>query len=171
MIIPQKLIEETWKSVSMTETQKEAKAISNDFLEKQPVLAAFVVNYLKTNTDDQTADLGYYIAMVIWRIFSKSTKGRFEELTEKYIKSIYEKNEEIFHSLARKNELSIENFLSHQNVYTQPHVLQYMIEAIYMEEDDHQLNPQQQTYLFRCLKIVVDALSESYYLQTAKPAF
>lgn len=167
MLISSQVVEQVWQGISQIEKSEEAQALSQSFMDRQPVLAGFVLNYLKSNANEEVASIGYYIAMVVWKIFENSAKGDLEKLSEKSIKSVFDKNEEIFHELARTNELTIEKFLSSQAVYSQPHVLQYLVEAIYMEEDEHQLSLDQQSYLFRCLKVVVDSLSQSFYLQVA----
>lgn len=159
------MVEQVWQGTSQIEDAQEAQALSQKFINDQPVLAGFVLNYLKTNANEDVANVGFYIAMVVWRVFESSSRGRLESLSETAIKDVFEKNESVFHELARANELTIENFLARQSVYSQPHVLKYIVEAIYAEEDEHQISLEQQSFLFRCLKVVVDSFSQSFYLQ------
>ena len=153
--ISEKIVEKTWKEVAGLSSDRAGKEMSR-MSKEQPDLLAFLMG----STDDlaqEARELAVYIAFAVYRMFQTSSAG-IKKILSKEIADCFNRNE----GLLKSPEGAPEKF-SGIGLTVQPHVMQYVIEALTEEPEEPGLKPLSngdKLLLFLVLKTVVELLDK-----------
>lgn len=153
--ISEKIVEKTWKELAGFSSDRAGKEMSR-MSKEQPDLLAFLMG----STDDlaqEARELAVYIAFAVYRMFQTSSAG-IKRIPSKEIADCFNRNE----GLLKSPEGAPEKF-SGIGLTVQPHVMQYVIEALTEEPEEPGLKPLSngdKLLLFLVLKTVVELLDK-----------
>ena len=155
-LISEKLVQKAWQEgggLNPDQANTEMLKLS----ESQPDLLAFMVE-LTEELDPEARELGIYLFFVVYRMFQDSRR-KIKKIPSKEIIKCYEDNENLLESLEGANERFLERSARGQ-VFRQPNVMKYVVDAIMDEEDSVALTEYDKGLLFLLLKTVVEVLDK-----------
>jgi hypothetical protein len=161
-IIPEELVEETWREVAgfgPARGRKEMTRTGKD----QPDLLAFLMEFTQ-DVDPQVRELAIYMFFVVHRMFQKSSDEKVRRITAEEIIDSYEANENLMDRLKGAHERFFER-IARVLVSRQPYVMKYVVDTLIEAPEDEEapveLTEEDVGYLFLLLKTVVDLLDEA----------
>ena len=160
-IISEDLVTETYKEVAEF-TGEQAYSEMTSVSTIQPNLVAFMLDFTQ-DLEPDAAELAMYCFFTVFRMFRKSIRKPFEQVSHETIVDCYESNETLIENLENTHERFIERVASVQ-LLDQPYVMKYIVEALFedsQEDEDIELTEEDTGYLFLLLKTAVDALNKT----------
>lgn len=156
-IIPENVVEETWKEVATLSLDK-AKKEMLCFGKKQKRLLEFIM-LTSSEMEIEAQELLLYMLLVIYRMFVKNCAFEFKRITHNEIIKQYEINIKFLEKLEKSHELFINKMIKSQ-LLTQPFVMKYIadtiIEAPESKDDPIFLSQKDAGMIYILLKTVVD---------------
>ena len=160
-IISENIVTETYKEV-VEFTSEQAHSEMTGLSEIQPNLVAFMVEFTQ-DLESEVIELALYCFFTIFKMFQKSIRKPFEQVSHETIVDCYESNETLIENLESTHERFIERIASVQ-LLDQPHVMKYILEALFEDSQDDEgivLAEEDIGYLFLLLKTAVDDLNKT----------
>lgn len=151
--ISEEMVERTWQEVagfSLHRADKEMRKLGAN----QPELLSFVMEFLSAE-NQEVKEIGLYLFFVVYRIFQKAY-GKMGRISAQELIACYEENNKMI-ELEGRDEHFLEK-MARLQFAQQPFVLKYILEALFEAEETIGLTEEQKSFLFICLKVVVDIL-------------
>ena len=160
--IPAAVVEATWKDVASF-SDRRGQSETARAQREQPDLFAFVLGTTEHLSPPVHA-LAFYVFLVIWQVFRRSTSTRIPRIKAGAIERQFDQNEQSLSRLEGAHAGFLERAAMAQ-ITRQPAVFEYMVEAI-MEAPDDPDDPVEMTQeeggtLFLVLKTVIDVLDDA----------
>jgi hypothetical protein len=158
--IPENIIEKIWKETAGFSPDRASREMTR-MGKEQPELLAFLMGFTD-DLDQEAQELSIYLAFVVFRIFQTSS-ARIKRISQKEIIGSYNRNE----GLLKSTEEATGKFpamIAGIVLPPQPHVMQYVIDALTEEPEEHDLKPlgnEDKLLLFLLLKTVVELLDKN----------
>ncbi len=129
---------------------------------EQRDLLGFVLE-LTRDRPRSVSELALYMFFAVFRMFQKSYGRRIKPISAGKIVACYEANEALLGSLEGAHDTFVDR-VAHIHVAAQPHVIQYVVEALVETEEDEdlrELTEEDKASLFLLLKTVIDLLNRA----------
>lgn len=151
--ISEKLIEKKLAELD-AKSEEEMPSIINEMSEKQPYLLIYLLAASEQLDSDFERELFFYMGVSIWLIMSEANK-KSGRLSEKVLDKKEKQNEYMLKYLEGEDAEAF-NLLARQILaeYNQPHLLNYVMETIF-EDEEPELD---EGIFFFYLKTIIDAL-------------
>jgi len=158
--IDKSVVEATWRAVAEY-SPEEAFAEQRGFTEKQPAIAAFILQFTE-ELHQGAQELAFYLTHVVWKIFESASPVSIPEVPAEAIVLAFQKWEKWFAQFQDVEEKDFEGLMKRDLQLIQPNVIASAIEALLEEgEDSVKLSDEDLGYLFLLVLTVVDVLDRS----------
>ena len=154
-LISKKIVDETWPEVDQYNMSKMMKEIKR-FGEAQPHIMPFIMTFCQ-DLDQDAKELALYLTYVLFRMVEKGCGKKLPQISPEKVIESYDANEKLFESMEGVDDRLMQRWIRHAGELKQPHLIQYVVEALYEEDEDVELDEEIHGYLFLLLKTVIDA--------------
>lgn len=136
----------------------------NTFSKRQPNILSFMMEFTQ-DLDQAAAELGLYMAYVVWQMFETAYGKRYPKANVREIIGAYEANENWLMQFENVDERLLMRRMQNDPHLPQMNVIGYVVEALFEtpEADDPdvvELSDEDRGYLFLLLKTVIDVLDK-----------
>jgi hypothetical protein len=157
--LSEEFVEKTWQEAAglgPDKADREMRAMGKN----QPDLLAFLMTFTE-DFGQEAKELAVYLGFVVYRMFM-GAGGVIPNITSRTIMAEYNKNARLLKSLKGAGA-GIFDEVARAASSSQPHVVQYVIEALMeeSEEDDLELGEEDIALLFVLLKTEIEVLDGS----------
>ncbi len=156
------VVEATWRDVASFSDNR-GRSETARAQREQPDLLVFMLATTEHLSSPVHA-LAFYVFLVIWQIFRRSTSTRIPRIKARAIERQFEQNEQSLSRLEGVHTRFLERAAAAQ-VSQQPAVFRYMVEAIMEAPDDPddpvEMTEEESGTLFLVLKTVIDVLHDA----------
>lgn len=155
--IPDNIVQSTWRAVA-TIDPRVARSAMEKFTARQPALIAYVT----ASTNDSRSDVqevAIFLLFVIYRMFEQLPGHQIKRISIDKLERRMMENEALIERLAQTDDSAREHEIEAQAA-SQPHVVQYLIEAI-QEHTEPELTEDESALIFHVLKTVIDVLDSA----------
>ena len=159
-LIPKKIVDQTWPEVSEYSVSKMVKETKR-FGKAQPHIMGFIIEFCQ-DLDEEAQELALYLTYVLFRMIEKGYgKRTLPQISPEDVIEAYEANERLFESMEGVDDRFIERWIRHSGeLKKQPYLFQYVVEALYEEGEELELDEETHGYLLILLKTVIDAFEK-----------
>lgn len=152
-------VEDTWQTIGEMEPDDAAKGMFT-FSEAQPYLLGFVMAFTEELKSD-AAELSTYMLFVIYQMFANSAKADIPMVTDEQIETQYQAICDLLEKVHDADgDPDVAGVTS--QLENQPHVYQYVSEALLEQSDDPeeqlQLSEDEVGEIFMMMKCVIDVV-------------
>lgn len=157
-VIPEAVVEETWREVAQLSPSRAQKEMTN-LGKAQPHLLEFVLAFTQ-DLSQEAMELGLYILLVVWQMFKKGFQGKMREISSKEIGQTFRAVEEAMERLEGVHERFLERIVI-QHMSAQPYVMKFVLETLVETVQDEEAVPlteEDQAYLFLLFRTLIDVL-------------
>lgn len=156
-IIPFNTVQTAIDNVCGITEEEELEKLSEELFEAQPDLAGFLVEFIE-DMSDEAKDLGFMMALILWRSFEEQYKS-LRVLSEDEVIAQFQAQEVELEKLLKIDEDMIARLQETESREGQPNVLNYIIEELFMSDDlEPSLQANEQIQLFMICKFFSDSL-------------
>ncbi len=160
-VIPEALVEETWREVGGFAPDQAVQEMEN-LGKRQPDLVRFMLE-LSEDLGEEAHELAFYVFFVVYRMFEKDHGKKIRKIPATKIIKSFEANQDYLERLALAHERFLER-VAETEFWEQPYVLKYVVEAL-MEAPENpdpvHLSEEQFGFIFLLLKTVIDVLQQA----------
>ncbi len=159
--IPEEVVERTWREVAQFTEARLKKEMAQVGKEQRDLLG-FLLE-LTRDTARSVSELALYLFFTVFRMFQKRYGRQIKPISASKIVAGYEANEALLGSLEGAHDTFLD-LVAHIQVAAQPHVIQYVVEALVETEEDEELRElteEDKASLFLLLKTVIDLLNRA----------
>lgn len=160
--IPEDLVTRTWQAMSQLSSAQARREMAG-IGRQQPELLAFILGSVM-DCRPEVQELTVYLFSVIHKIFNQSTKKKLRPVTAAKIERRLTRNEEHLDRLTAAHPRFQER-AAHQETGPQPHVVQYLMDAIMELPDEEEpiiLTEEEIGTLYIVLKTAIDLLNDEW---------
>ncbi len=159
--IPEEVVERTWREVAQFTEARLKKEMAQVGKEQRDLLG-FLLE-LTRDTARSVSERALYLFFTVFRMFQKRYGRKIKPISAGKIVACYEANEALLRSLEGAHDKFVDRVARIQ-LAAQPHVMQYVVEALVeteQDEDLRELTEEDKASLFLLLKTVVDLLNRA----------
>ncbi|MNJ98610.1 hypothetical protein D3C87_163770 [compost metagenome] len=156
--IPFNTVQTAIDNICGIESEQDLEQVSQKLFDAQPDLAGFFMEFID-DMSDEAKDLGFMMALILWRAFEDQYKD-LRALTEDEVISSFEAREAELESYLQIDDDMITRLQEQESTSGgQPEVLNYIIEELFMSPDlEPALEQDEQIHLFMICKFFADSL-------------
>jgi|GEM_PF-5139053 len=151
-VITEDEIEECEEKIALYDSDELIAEVKN-FFSKQQDLFAYLL-YTMKEMSDEAFQLGLYLAFVIWKLYPED----LSPVNMEVISQILDSNIEWIKRYSETKEGDEERIRNYVGNISQPILLKYVLDSLFMECEEGKITLQEYSFLFISLKTVMDTL-------------
>ena len=139
--------------------EQDLDKLSQDLFDAQPGLAGFVIDFIE-DMSDGAKDLGFMMALVLWKSFQNQFPD-IRSLGEEEVVSLFESQERELEKLLQVDDDMIDEMQATEAKIGQPEIFSYVTQELFSEEeDDIKISEDEEIHLFMVLRFFSTVLND-----------